>query len=65
MAITKFHKLIYAAITLMLTSSILSSYASRGFISCARAYKPNQKTILVVSFSRHGARAPSNTEFAT
>ena len=55
MAITSLSKLVL----LMSITRMLSSF--RG----ARAHEQGIKTKLVVEFSRHGARAPSNIEYAS
>ena len=63
MAQIKIQKLIFAVFFLMFTSK-LPGFAKRGFVSCVQAQTETKNTLLVVEFSRHGARAPSNIEYA-
>ena len=64
MAQIKFHKQIFAVFFLMFTSRLLPGFANRGFVSCVQAQTGTKNTLLVVEFSRHGARAPTNIDYA-
>ena len=65
MAQIKLCKSIYAVFLLMFTSRLLPGFSHRSFVSCVQANTDARNSLLVVEFSRHGARAPTNIEYAS